>query len=64
MITDKTKEFIKEHAQPHGKTLYKIENVIAHVESLLCLFPPACWLVYLLYFLSSFREKKDHLYKL
>lgn len=26
MITDKTKEFIKEHAQPHGKTLYKIEN--------------------------------------
>jgi len=26
MITDKTKEFIKEHEQPHGKTLYKIEN--------------------------------------
>lgn len=26
MISDKTKEFIKEHAQPHGKTLYKIEN--------------------------------------
>lgn len=26
MITDKTKEFIKEHAQPNGKTLYKLEN--------------------------------------
>lgn len=26
MISDKTKEFIKEHEQPHGKTLYKIEN--------------------------------------
>ena len=26
MLSDKTKEFIKEHAQPHGKTLYKIEN--------------------------------------
>lgn len=26
MISDNTKEFIKEHAQPHGKILYKIEN--------------------------------------
>lgn len=26
MLSDKTKEFIKEHAQPQGKTLYKIEN--------------------------------------
>lgn len=26
MISDKTKEFIKEHAQTQGKTLYKIEN--------------------------------------
>lgn len=26
MLSDKTKEFIKEHEQPHGKTLYKIEN--------------------------------------
>lgn len=26
MISDKTKEFIKEHAQTKGKTLYKIEN--------------------------------------
>lgn len=26
MISDNTKEFIKEHAQTQGKTLYKIEN--------------------------------------
>lgn len=26
MLSDKTKEFIKEHAQTKGKTLYKIEN--------------------------------------
>lgn len=26
MLSDKTKEFIKEHAQTQGKTLYKIEN--------------------------------------
>ena len=26
MLSDKTKEFIKEHEQPQGKTLYKLEN--------------------------------------
>lgn len=26
MLSDKTKEFIKEHEQTHGKTLYKLEN--------------------------------------
>lgn len=35
MISDNTKEFIKEHAQTQGKTLYKIENLhtkFAHLK--------------------------------